>query len=390
MALAKILLDERDKLVHVMRLETTEADWCTLKRPYLKLVLTFTTAIFYVPTLHLAAAFGEDLMFRAYPSRTQQSGGAKPSGRVSIPSNKVHLVSQTPPARPSIARKEDAVGVRVNHACKAALVMNAVTGEVLIERNPQEVLLPASLTKMMLMLISLDRLEKGQVSLADQVMVSKRASLVGGSSIFLRAGEVIPFGDLMKAVLIPSANDAAEAVAEYLGKTVENFVERMNLRARELGMKDTIFYNVHGLPSGNGKDNISTVYDMAILAAELIKYPQILQWSSQRRARIRNGTYVITNTNKLLGWFPGLDGLKTGYYRRAGFNMAATARRGDLRLIAVVMGAATSRARFEAAKDLLSNAFENYQELNSGRKVASQGSSEHGFPEYKSSAAMGM
>jgi D-alanyl-D-alanine carboxypeptidase (penicillin-binding protein 5/6) len=236
--------------------------------------------------------------------------------------------------------------------------MKAETSEVILERNPHQRLLPASLTKMMLVLLAMECLEQGRVFLDDEVRVSRWATRVRGTRGYLRLGEIMTLGDLMKAVLISSANDAAVAVAEHLSGAAENFVRLMNLRAFELGMQDTIFYNVHGLPSGNGRDNVSTAYDMAILAAVLTKHPQTLEWSSLQTARIRKGTYRINNTNRLLGWYPGLDGLKTGYYRKAGYNMAATAKREGLRLIAVVMGSPTSYLRFMETENLLSKGFQ--------------------------------
>ncbi len=246
-------------------------------------------------------------------------------------------------------------------AYKAAIVMNANTGEVLFKDNPRERLLPASLTKMMVTLVAMDKVRQGAIHLTDKVFISKDASWVEGSRINLRPGEVLTLEELLEAVLIRSANDAAVAIAEYIAGNQENFVRLMNAYAQKLGMKDTLFVNVHGLPSENGYDNVSSAYDMAILARELIKYPKVLQWSSKPVVKIRNGRYRITSTNKLLKSFRGLDGLKTGYYRKAGFNLAATAKRDDLRLIAVTLGSPTSKARFNATRALLDAAFNYYQ-----------------------------
>jgi D-alanyl-D-alanine carboxypeptidase (penicillin-binding protein 5/6) len=246
-------------------------------------------------------------------------------------------------------------------AYKAAIVMNANTGEVIFKDNPRERLLPASLTKMMVTLVAMDKVRQGTLHLNDKVTISEDASGIEGSRINLRPGEVLTLEELLEAVLIRSANDAAVAVAEYVAGSQENFVRLMNAYAQRLGMKDTLFVNVHGLPSENGYDNVSTAYDMAILARELIKYPKVLQWSSKSAVKIRNGRYRITSTNKLLKSFRGLDGLKTGYYRKAGFNLAATAKRNDLRLIAVTLGSPTSKARFNATRTLLDAAFNYYQ-----------------------------
>jgi D-alanyl-D-alanine carboxypeptidase (penicillin-binding protein 5/6) len=248
--------------------------------------------------------------------------------------------------------------------------MNANTGEILFKNNPREKLLPASLTKMMVTLVSIDAVRHGYVHLEDPVTVSEEARWVGGSRIYLRPGEILSLEELLEAVLIKSANDAAIAVAEHIGGTQENFVQMMNVYTHRLGMIDTFFVNVHGLPSPDGQDNISSAYDMAILARELIKSRKVLEWSSKPSTKIRSGRYKITTTNKLLKSFHGLDGLKTGYYRRAGFNIAATAKREDLRLIAVTMGSPSSRARFNATKTLLEAGFNYYQsKLNTPKKV---------------------
>ncbi len=244
---------------------------------------------------------------------------------------------------------------------KAAIVMNAHTGEVIFQANPHRKLVPASLTKMMLALVTMERLRRGALGLAHEVRASDQACDVGGSQIYLHPGETLTLEEMLEAVLIRSANDAAASVAEHVAGSQEKFVELMNARAEKLGMRDTVFWNVHGLPSSNGHDNLSTAYDMALLAKELVKYPEILDWSSKSVASIREGQYTIHTTNKLLGFFEGLDGLKTGFVRKAGFSMAATAKREEKRLIAVVLGSPSSLARFNATKDLLSKGFDRYQ-----------------------------
>jgi len=309
------------------------------------------------------------------PSKRSSTGKVpQPKGRYEAQRPRVALrpdkkiLSQTTrnsrkpnPSNRTLSSKRQSPKTSPVTAYKAAVVMNAKTGEILFKENPREKLLPASLTKMMVTLVAMEKVREGSIHLRDKVRVSKRASRVGGSQIYLRPGEVLTLEDLLKAVLIKSANDAAVAVAEYIGGTQERFVRLMNAHARMLKMQDTFFTNVHGLPSRDGLDNVSSAYDMAILAKALIKYPKVLQWSSKPVAKIRSGRYKIASTNKLLRSYRGLDGLKTGYYQKAGFNIAATAERNNLRLIAVTMGSPSSQARFNATKTLLSRGFSYYQ-----------------------------
>jgi len=247
---------------------------------------------------------------------------------------------------------------------KAALLMDADTGQILFEQNMHQRLVPASLVKMMVILIALEKVQQGSVKLTDPVTASAWASKIGGHQVYLKEGEVFPLEELLKAVAITSANDAATAVAEYLAGSTESFVQLMNQRAKELGMNDTTFANVHGLPPGKGQEeNYTSAYDIALLARELIKHPEVLHWSSTREDTFRNGSFTLTNTNKLLGSFPGLDGLKTGYTDEAGFNLCATAKRDDLRLISVVMGVSNSRIRFSETTKLLSMGFNTYKKV---------------------------
>lgn len=261
-------------------------------------------------------------------------------GRVAAPKKAEQLISQAEPY-------------------KAAIVMNASSGEVLYEENSRRRLIPASLTKMMLTLLAVEELRKGRVLLQDRVQISEHASGVGGTQVNLKPGDSVTMEELLRAVLVRSANDAAVAVAEHIAGSHERCVQMMNGRAAGLGMYDTVFHNVHGLPCTQGEDNASTAYDMAILARELTRYPEVLEWSSQPSVKVHDEYY--TSTNKLLGLYPGLDGLKTGYIRKSGFNMAATAEREGLRLIAVSMGSPSSQVRFNAIQDLLSKGFNHCQ-----------------------------
>lgn len=254
---------------------------------------------------------------------------------------------------------------------KAAVVMDASTGKVVYAHDPHKRLVPASLTKMMLVLVVMERVRAGKLRLSEPVTASERTTGVGGTQIDLKPGETLPLEEMLQAILVRSANDAAATVAEHVSGSQARFVELMNQRARGLGMSDTLFTNVHGLPEPNGQDNLSTAYDMAVLAKALLGFPEILYWSSQEVAFIRGGSYPIHSTNKLLGRCQGVDGLKTGFVRKAGFNIAATAARQDRRLIAVVMGSPSSQTRNNATADLLSRGFNGTQAGNISVKKGS-------------------
>jgi D-alanyl-D-alanine carboxypeptidase (penicillin-binding protein 5/6) len=237
---------------------------------------------------------------------------------------------------------------------QAVLLADAETGQVLFARNDDKQWPAASLTKMMLSLLVLEEVERGRLSLQTPVTISRRASQAGGRAINLQPGEVFPLEELLQAVLVTSANDASVAVAEQLKGSVEACVKAMNTRARELGMDQTRYRTVNGLPLTDGTPpDVSSAADMAILARALVRYTQVLQWTSLSRVPFRAGRIMLPNTNQLVGKVAGVDGLKTGFTYKARFNLVTTAQRGPLRLIAVVMGGQSSRLRFRAAADLL-------------------------------------
>jgi D-alanyl-D-alanine carboxypeptidase (penicillin-binding protein 5/6) len=251
---------------------------------------------------------------------------------------------------------------------QAVVLYEPETGTVLIEHEPHKRWPPASLTKLMTMLLVMEKVADGTISLSDPVRASAKASRMGGSQIYLKHGEVFTVEDLMRAVTISSANDATMALAEYIGGSEEGFIELMNIRAEELGMNDTRFYSVHGLPPDPGeKEDVTSAYDMALLARELVKYEKILVWASIMKASIREGKFILRNLNQLVKTFRGADGLKTGHYSKAGFNLVATARRGDMRFIAVVLGAPTNQARFDEAARLLTLGFNLYRKVTAAR-----------------------
>ena len=251
---------------------------------------------------------------------------------------------------------------------RSILLIEANTGRVLKAKNERLATKPASIVKMMTALIAMEQIKRNIIHLDEIITVSRRASRIGGQQVYLAQGEKFSLRNLMKSIIISSANDSSYAVAEHIAGDAEAFVEMMNQRAKELGMTNTHFVNVNGLPPGRKKPtNRMSARDAGILARELIKYPLIMKWSATKNAPFRNGSFTLTNTNNLLGRFRGMDGLKTGYHRKAGFSIVATAKRKNLRLIAVVMGSSHSRRRFKEAKRLLAWGFIQYRWVNLGR-----------------------
>ena len=251
---------------------------------------------------------------------------------------------------------------------RSILLIEANTGRVLKAKNERLATKPASIVKMMTALIAMEQIKRNIIHLDEIITVSRRASRIGGQQVYLAQGEKFSLRNLMKSIIISSANDSSYAVAEHIAGDAEAFVGMMNQRAKELGMTNTHFVNVNGLPPGRKKPtNQMSARDAGILARELINYPLIMKWSATRNAPFRNGSFTLTNTNNLLGRFRGMDGLKTGYHRKAGFSIVATAKRKNLRLIAVVMGSSHSRRRFKEAKRLLAWGFIQYRWVNLGR-----------------------
>lgn len=245
---------------------------------------------------------------------------------------------------------------------RSILLLEANTGKALKAKNERLPAKPASIVKMMTALIAMEQIHRNIIQLDDIITTSRSASRIGGQQVYLKQGEKFSLRDLMKSIIISSANDSSYAVAEHIAGDAEAFVELMNQRAKELGMTNTRFVNVNGLPPGGKKPtNQMSARDAGILARELIKYPLIMKWSATKNAPFRNGSFILTNTNTLLGRFRGMDGLKTGYHRKAGFSIVATAKRKNLRLIAVVMGSSHSRRRFKEARRLLAWGFTQYR-----------------------------
>ena len=254
---------------------------------------------------------------------------------------------------------------KVNHYrshYKSSLLADVESGRILYHDRMHQIIYPASLVKMMVSLIVLEEIDAGRISLQDSVKVSRWASKIGGHQVYLKEGEVFKLEELMKAIVISSANDASVAIAEYVSGKDKQFIKKMNYRAVAIGMKKTRFFSVHGLPPGRGQSlDESTAFDMYLLAMELLKHPQYLRWSSIRLDNFRNGTFQLLNTNhRLIRNYKGMDGMKTGYHRRAGFNLVSTAEREGQRFISIVMGAKNSRVRSKSVTNLLDYGFDNF------------------------------
>ena len=239
--------------------------------------------------------------------------------------------------------------------------MEPTTGKVIFEKNSNERLEPASMTKIMTLLLTFEAIDNGKVTLDDMVNISKRAADMGGSQMFLEAGSNIRLEEIIKGVSIASANDGAIALAEYIGGSVENFVDMMNKKAEDLGLANTHFVNPHGLHADN---HYSSAYDMAIMAANLIDHEKILNYTSIYEDYFNkpdgSRTWLV-NTNKLVRFFEGVDGLKTGYTKEAGYCLTATAKKNNVRYITVVMGEPSTDMRSSETTNMLNYAFNSFK-----------------------------
>lgn len=275
-----------------------------------------------------------------------------------------------------------------NLDCKSAILVEANTGTVLYEKNADEALPPASVTKIMTLLLVMEAIEEGKLSYNDTVRASANACSMGGSQIYLRENEEMSVEDMLKSVIIASANDAAVALAEHICGSEEAFVSKMNERARALGMKNSSFENTNGLDD-TVENHVTSARDIAIMSSELIKYPKITEYSSIWMDTIRNGAFGLTNTNRLIRFYKGATGLKTGSTDKAGFCISATAKRENMSLICVVMGAPTRDVRNSIAVKLLDYGFNNYRVFNSKAETLQgvpilRGEKESFSAEYKS------
>ncbi|HJV45899.1 MAG TPA: D-alanyl-D-alanine carboxypeptidase family protein [Bacillota bacterium] len=244
---------------------------------------------------------------------------------------------------------------------KSAVLLDVDTGTVIYEKNSHEKLPPASITKVMTMLLIMEALDRGDIKFTDKVRTSEFAASMGGSQIFLEPGEMMTVEEMLKGIAVASGNDASVAMAEHLAGTENVFVDKMNKRAEELGLKDTHFSNTNGLPIEN---HYSSAYDIAQISRELLKHEGITKFTSIYQDYLRkdsNRPFWLVNTNKLVRFYPGADGLKTGYTAEAKFCLSATAKRDNMRVIAVVMGEPNSKTRNQEITQMFDYAFSQYQ-----------------------------
>ena len=247
---------------------------------------------------------------------------------------------------------------------KSAIMIEASTGEILFQKNAYEKLPPASMTKMMSMLLIMEEIDKGTLKWDEQITASEKASSMGGSQIFLKAGEKMSVTDMLKGITIASGNDATVAMAERIAGSEENFVKKMNTKAKELGLKNTNFVNSTGLDTDN---HYSSAYDMSLIAKELIKHEKILEFSSTYEDYLRKDTkspFWLVNTNKLVKFYSGADGLKTGFTKGAGYCLTATAKKDNMRLITVVMNEPTAAKRSSDTTKMLDYGYNIYTVKN--------------------------
>ncbi len=273
------------------------------------------------------------------------------------------------PAKKQVASTGTKASKEPQEPYKAFIVVEAGSGKVLEAENEHVKRQPASIAKLMVACIVMERLGTGQVKLTDKITVTPEAAKIGGSQVYLKEGETFTLEELMKAMMIHSANDAAYAISEHVAGSTTEMVALMNEKAKQLGLADTEFHSVHGLPPSKGeKDDLTSCNDLAILARTALKYPKLMEWTSTKTDTFRDGKFILTNTNKLLTKYPGTDGLKTGYIAESGFNIVATAKKGDLRFITVVMGSPNGNIRDNVAMEKLKKAFSQYRMLTIVKK----------------------
>ena len=262
---------------------------------------------------------------------------------------------------PFYVKAEEGASTDLAPGAKSAILIEASTGKIIYEKNSHEKLAPASMTKMMSMLVIVESIEDGIIGWDDMITVSENASSMGGSQILLETGEQMSVHDLFKGVAVMSGNDAVVALAEAVAGSVDEFVVMMNKKAKELGLTDTNFKNPHGLDDAN---HYSSAYDMSLIAKELVKHEKVLEFTQIYEDYLRKGTdkeLWLVNTNKLVRFYPGVDGLKTGYTSTAGYFLTATAMKNNMRLIAVAMGEESSTTRNAEISSMLDYGYAQYK-----------------------------
>lgn len=269
-------------------------------------------------------------------------------------------------ASPAAAEKETGSTAGLETTAESAVLMDAGTGTVLWSKEPDKELPMASVTKIMTQLLANEALEKGEIKLEDRITVSENAADMGGSQVFLEPGEEMSMKEMLISVAVGSANDASVAVAEHIAGSEQEFVEMMNKRAKELGLKHTRFANCNGLPGE--EPHYTSAHDMAVILREALKHPVFKEFSSIYRYDLRGGDFVLWNTNKLLKWYRGVDAGKTGWTEEAKYCLASTAERDGLRLITVVLGTPEVRSHFRESIKLYNYGFARYEAVNFAKK----------------------
>lgn len=273
--------------------------------------------------------------------------------------NSILIFSFMSPVAQANEMNENSLSLAEN--AKSAILIERDTGTVLYKKNPDEKLPPASMTKVMTMLLIMEALDSGKITMEEKVRTSEHAASMGGSQIFLEPGEVMTVNQMLQGIAIGSGNDASVAMAEHIAGSEEEFVSMMNQKAKQLGLKNTNFVNPTGLPA---QDHYSTASDMAVIAKELLKYERITDFTGQYEAYLRENTdkkFWLVNTNRLVKFYDGVDGLKTGFTNEAKYCLTATAKRDGMRVIAVVYGAPTPKDRNAQISKMFDYAFAKYK-----------------------------
>ena len=256
------------------------------------------------------------------------------------------------------ANVQSVLGAEIETEATSAILMDAASGQILYEKEAHKELPPASVTKLMTLLVAADAVASGKVKLTDIVTASENASKLGGSQIYLKPGETFTLEELLIAIAVGSANDGCVAVAEHIDGTHEAFVEEMNRKAQALGLKNTHFVNAYGLPA---QGHYTSAYDLAVISREALNYPLVRKLTSMKEYDLRDGKFKLWNTNKLLWWYPGADGFKTGWTNEAKYCLASTVERNGLRLICVVMGVPQVRGHFAESMKIYNYGFAKYE-----------------------------
>jgi len=257
-----------------------------------------------------------------------------------------------------IANVQPVLGVEIETEATSAILMDAASGRIFYEKDAHKELPPASVTKIMTLLVAADAVASEKVKLTDKVVASENASKLGGSQIYLEPGETFTLEQMLIAIAVGSANDGCVAVAEHINGTHESFVEEMNNKAQALGLKNTHFVNAYGLPA---EGHYTSAYDLAVISKEALNYPLVRKLTSMKEYDLRDGKFKLWNTNKLLWWYPGADGFKTGWTNEAKYCLASTVERDGLRLICVVMGVPQVRGHFAESMKIYNYGFAKYE-----------------------------